>query len=237
MVKDYGGHFREVRCAAFSGDGNQLVSGSGDMTVRRWDVESREEVGRYAGHNRPVLAVAFALSVPSKVLPVENIGDIPTVDTPRIRHEHGAWTIVASPLILGKIDSDVADGSDATGEFGASALVSRRLSRSAMLDFGMLVARARYREESSYSYLWTITPKVIVAKSQRDRFFAGLGLAILALDQPGKDLRWGLGPQATLGVDIEMTRATCFCVAGEFGNGRKACVRTSPGRRRSSTSS
>ena len=55
------GHSNWVRSVAFSPDGARIVSGSGDYTIRIWDVETRKMVGEpLVGHSNRVWSVAFS---------------------------------------------------------------------------------------------------------------------------------------------------------------------------------
>ena len=49
-----------VYCVAFSSDGRTLATGSGDETVKLWDVEAHTERTTLHGHKSGVTAVAFA---------------------------------------------------------------------------------------------------------------------------------------------------------------------------------
>jgi WD40 repeat protein len=52
--------FRPVNSVAFSPDGKTIVSGSGDETVRLWDVQTRVAKGKFTGHQDMVYSVAFS---------------------------------------------------------------------------------------------------------------------------------------------------------------------------------
>jgi len=54
------GHSSWVRAAAFSPDGLQLASGSGDHTLRLWDVMSGAPIALLEGHSHSVTSVAFS---------------------------------------------------------------------------------------------------------------------------------------------------------------------------------
>jgi WD40 repeat protein len=49
-----------IEGVAFSRDGRQIVTagGTGDNTIRVWDLATRKEIARFVGHSAPVLAVA-----------------------------------------------------------------------------------------------------------------------------------------------------------------------------------
>lgn len=55
------GHTDWVRSVAFSPDGNHIVSGSDDQTIRVWDVNTGTTVaGPFLGHDAEVHSVAFS---------------------------------------------------------------------------------------------------------------------------------------------------------------------------------
>ncbi|KAH6702770.1 hypothetical protein BKA61DRAFT_457375, partial [Leptodontidium sp. MPI-SDFR-AT-0119] len=61
MVQTLEGHTREVSSVAFSPDGKQIVSGSWDKTVRRWDAATGQQLlPALEGHKDKVTSVAFS---------------------------------------------------------------------------------------------------------------------------------------------------------------------------------
>ena len=60
LVRTLSGHTSWVWSVAFSPDGMWLASGSGDQTVKLWDVASGELVRTLSGHTDPVRSVAFS---------------------------------------------------------------------------------------------------------------------------------------------------------------------------------
>lgn len=53
-------HNEWLRCAAFSPDGQRVVTGSSDNTARLWDAATGEQIGEAMTHHKPVRAVAFS---------------------------------------------------------------------------------------------------------------------------------------------------------------------------------
>ncbi len=53
-------HTRWVHSIAFSPDGELLVSGSGDNTIKLWEISSAREISVHAAHANSVLSVAFS---------------------------------------------------------------------------------------------------------------------------------------------------------------------------------
>lgn len=60
MLHSLAGHREYVRCIAFSLDGKWLASGSGDCTVRLWDVATGSTLRELEGHTALVEGVAFS---------------------------------------------------------------------------------------------------------------------------------------------------------------------------------
>jgi WD40 repeat protein len=54
------GHRSMVCFAAFSPDGQRIVSGSADKTIKIWDVESGREIRTLSGHGNYVECVAWS---------------------------------------------------------------------------------------------------------------------------------------------------------------------------------
>jgi WD40 repeat protein/serine/threonine protein kinase len=59
-LKTFRGHTDLVVCAAFSPDGQRIVTGSFDGTAKVWDVASGRELLTLKGHGAEVMAVAFS---------------------------------------------------------------------------------------------------------------------------------------------------------------------------------
>jgi WD40 repeat protein len=53
------GHRGTVYAIAFSPNGKTLASGSGDETIKLWNVESRSATETLRGHNSGVTTIAF----------------------------------------------------------------------------------------------------------------------------------------------------------------------------------
>lgn len=59
------GHTDRVRCVTVSADRTRIVTGSRDKTIRLWDAESAEPLGRpFVGHTSVVLSVAVSANIP-----------------------------------------------------------------------------------------------------------------------------------------------------------------------------
>lgn len=54
------GHEEAVLCVAFSPDGQQLATGSGDSTVRLWDLQTQTPMYRCTGHKNWILCIAWS---------------------------------------------------------------------------------------------------------------------------------------------------------------------------------
>jgi ribosome assembly protein 4 len=62
LFSSLSGHAKEVLSAIFSPDGRKLASGSGDCSVRFWDLDTETPEFTCEGHGDWVLAVAWAPS-------------------------------------------------------------------------------------------------------------------------------------------------------------------------------
>ncbi|CDF38978.1 WD40-repeat containing protein [Chondrus crispus] len=61
VLRIFRGHKSRMNCVAMSGDGRRVVSGSGDRSVRVWDVETGAQVGEaLVGHTGWVRSVAMS---------------------------------------------------------------------------------------------------------------------------------------------------------------------------------
>ena len=49
-----------IRCVAFSSDGNMIISGSDDKTLRLWDVHTGEHIHTLSGYTDFIKTVAFS---------------------------------------------------------------------------------------------------------------------------------------------------------------------------------
>ena len=60
MQQSLQGHSRDVTSVSFSPDGTKVASGSGDKTVKLWDVTSGECLQTLEGHSSRVWSVSFS---------------------------------------------------------------------------------------------------------------------------------------------------------------------------------
>ncbi|MBL7128352.1 MAG: caspase family protein [Ignavibacteria bacterium] len=60
MIVVQTGHTSKVTSVCFSPDGNYILSGSSDKTVKLWDISNGKEIRNFTGHTRSVNSVCFS---------------------------------------------------------------------------------------------------------------------------------------------------------------------------------
>lgn len=73
LIKKFYGHQDSVSCIDISEDGNTLISGGLDKTVKLWDLRSSKELKSY-NVDSSVYALGFATQIPDKIGPICGIG-------------------------------------------------------------------------------------------------------------------------------------------------------------------
>jgi WD40 repeat protein len=59
LIRTFEGHTSWVHAVALTSNGRVAISGSGDGTLRAWDLESNRSVQSFARHRRPIRSVAI----------------------------------------------------------------------------------------------------------------------------------------------------------------------------------
>ena len=59
-IQEFDGHQNIVTTAVYMPEGDKVVTGSADQTVRLWDIQTGEELQRFTGHSGPVMSVAVS---------------------------------------------------------------------------------------------------------------------------------------------------------------------------------
>ncbi len=98
------GHERYVYSVAFSPDGQRIVSGSGDNTVRLWDLKGQAIGQPFRGHQGSVYSVAFSPDGQRIVSGSDDntlrLWDLKgqAIGQPFRGHERGVWSVAFSPV-------------------------------------------------------------------------------------------------------------------------------------------
>ena len=137
-LKTLAGHTDMVVCAAFSPDGQQIVTGSFDGTAKVWDVASGSELLTLKGHGAEVMAVAFSPDgrriVTGCVDRTAKVWDAASGQEQRTLkgHRAGVWSVAFSPdslrILTGSMDGtamvwDAASGHELLTFEGHSSTV------------------------------------------------------------------------------------------------------------------
>lgn len=97
------GHASEVRSAAFSPDGNFILSGARDNSMKLWNVASGKEIRTFHGHQGDVFSVAFSTdgryALSSSLDKLVKLWDISTGNEIRSfdDHDHAVYGVAFSP--------------------------------------------------------------------------------------------------------------------------------------------
>jgi WD40 repeat protein len=122
------GHSRPVAAVAFSPDGNRIVSGSFDNSIRVWDAETGEVVaGPFIDQSGSVTSVAFSPDGKrivsgsyGKTILVWDAGTGEVVVGPFKGHSRVVWSVAFSPdgnwIVSGSGDSTIRVWNAETGE-------------------------------------------------------------------------------------------------------------------------
>lgn len=109
------GHSEAVLCVAFSPDGKHLASGSGDTTVRLWDLNTKTPSSTCVGHSNWVLCVCWeplgrvlATAGMDKTIRLWNPGDGLEFSQPLYGHTQAVTSLSWQPMHLVDVQSEDA---------------------------------------------------------------------------------------------------------------------------------
>ena len=116
MVRVLEGHLDQVNSVAFSSNGSDLVSGSGDNTVRLWNKDTGEVIRILEGHSEGVTSIAFSSdgtqAVTGSVDCTVRIWEMTTGEISRTLRGHQNWVFsVAFSYNGSRVVSGSTDGS------------------------------------------------------------------------------------------------------------------------------
>lgn len=87
-IHSFSGHVATITTVAFSLDGSQIISGSGDNTIRFWDIASQQQAKVMRGHKKPIISVVPFSGNAEKLISVDMTGVmlVSVIGEPHLMH-------------------------------------------------------------------------------------------------------------------------------------------------------